>query len=222
MDDAVEKDAIRCTQTVQISELLEEIVQLKMDVDILRSDFIAKKKIMMDERDSLELVIDELNRKEIKRNQDEKVAIELALTKSIKAAAIEPVKIVQSETFSDFLKKNEIEKMLEEQIIQKRNNEYLLEQQKLVLGETIRLLSSSADEVNKRKKERERERLKELEDEKEKVKEKEMKSVSQVEVDLNTTKGVTEQIRYAESIYSSFITFCTTLKLIKLYNVVVY
>ena len=212
MDDAVEKDAIRCTQTVQISELLEEIVQLKMDVDILRSDFIAKKKIMMDERDSLELVIDELKRKEIKRNQDEKVAIELALTKSIKAAAIEPVKIVQSETFSDFLKKNEIEKMLEEQIIQKRNNEYLLEQQKLVLGETIRLLSSSADEVNKRKKERERERLKELEDEKEKVKEKEMKTVSQVEVDINTTKGFREQIRYAESIYSSFITFYTKVK----------
>ena len=207
MDDAVEKDAIRCTQTVQISELLEETVQLKMDVEILRSDFIAKKKIMMDERDSLELVIDELNRKEIKRNQDEKVAVELALAKSVKAAAIEPVKIVQSETFSDFLKKNEIEKMLEEQIIQKRNNEYLLEQQKLVLGETIRLLSSSADEVNKRKKEREREKVKEREDEKERIKEKEMKSVSQVEVDINITKSVTEQIRYA--IYVSFIIFYT-------------
>ena len=197
MDDAVEKDAIRCTQSIQIAELLEEIVQLKMDVEILRSDFLTEKKIILAGRDSLELVIDDFNRKEMKRNEDDKVAS--ALVKSIKDSN-EPVRNIPSETFGEFLKKNEFEKVLEEQKIQKRNNEYLLEQQRLVLGEIIRLLSSAAVEVDKRKKEREREKVSEKEKEDEKQREKQRVS----EVDINITESVTEQLRCVYTPYSSF------------------
>lgn len=180
MDDAVEKDAIRLTQSIQIAELLEEIAQLKSDVEVLTLDFLKEKKFIMAGRDRQELVIDEFKRKEIKRNEDDKVA----LAKSLKAAS-EPVKNVPSETFSEFLKKNEIEKVLEEQKIQKRFNENLLEQQRLVLTETIRLLSVSASEKRRIEVEREEESEKE-------------------KVDLKIASSVTEQLRCAnQSIHYS-------------------
>ena len=173
MDDAVEKDAIRLTQSIQIAELTEEIVQLKSDIEVLTLDFLKEKKFIMAGRDRQELVIEEFKRKEMKRNEDDKVA----LARSMKAAN-EPVKNAPapSETFSEFLKKNEIEKVLEEQKIQKRFNENILEQQRLVLTETIRLLSVSASE--KRRIEVERE------EESEKVKD-----------DLRIASSVTEQLR---------------------------
>jgi hypothetical protein len=171
MDDAVEKDAIRLTQSIQIAELLEEIAKLKSDIEVLTLDFLKEKKFIMAGRDRQELVIEEFKRKEIKRKEDDKIA----LAKSLKAAS-EPVKNVPSETFSEFLKKNEIEKVLEEQKIQKLFNENILEQQRLVLTETIRLLSVSASE--KRRIEVEREEQSEKE-----------------KVDLKIASSVTEQLR---------------------------
>lgn len=182
MDDAVEKDAIRLTQSIQIAELLEEIAQLKSDVEVLTLDFLQEKKFIMAGRDRQELVIDEFKRKEIKRNADDKAA----LAKSIKAAS-EPVKIAPSETFSEFLKKNEIEKVLEEQKIQNRFNENILEQQRLVLTETIRLLSVSASEKRRIEKEREEE-------------------IEKEKVDLKVASSVTEQLRcVCKSNKSSFV-----------------
>ena len=187
MDDAVEKDAIRCTQSIQIVELTEIIAQLKVDIEIITSEFLVEKTTIIAEKENLEIVIDELNRKEAQRKEDDNVA----LMRSMNTAS-ESAKNVSTETFSEFLKKkNEIEGVLEEQKIQKINNEYLLEQQKLVLGETIRLLLTSAEEVSRRKAEREREKEIEKAKEKEKVIEKQRMSL----VDININESVTEQLR---------------------------
>ena len=187
MDDAVEKDAIRCTQSIQIVELTEIIAQLKVDIEIITSEFLVEKTTIIAEKENLEIVIDELNRKEAQRKEDDNVA----LMRSMNTAS-ESAKNVSTETFSEFLKKkNEIEGVLEEQKIQKINNEYLLEQQKLVLGETIRLLLTSAEEVSRRKVEREREKESEKVKEKEKAIEKQRMSL----VDININENVTEQLR---------------------------
>ena len=187
MDDAVEKDAIRCTQSIQIVELTEIIAQLKVDIEIITSEFLVEKTTIIAEKENLEIVIDELNRKEAQRKEDDNVA----LMRSMNTAS-ESAKNVSTETFSEFLKKkNEIEGVLEEQKIQKINNEYLLEQQKLVLGETLRLLLTSAEEVSRRKAEREREKESEKAKEIEKVIEKQRMSL----VDININESVTEQLR---------------------------